>query len=141
VLKVHLDRFAIALSSICAIHCIALPLVAGLVPLLAVATNHENALHEFWFHQFILIFILPVSIFALIVGYRLHHQLTPVLIGATGLVILTTIALFADILISQQIIPRSVETLSTVLGGIIHAIGHIANVLATKSYRTCCSIE
>jgi len=138
-LQVHLDRFAIVLSSICAIHCIALPLVAGLVPLLAVATNHANALHEFWFHQFILIFILPVSIIALIVGYRLHHQRIPVIIGVIGLVILATVALFADLLITQQIIPHSGETLLTVLGGVIHAVGHIANVLATKTYRITCS--
>ena len=109
-LQVHLDRFAIVLSSICAIHCIALPLVAVLVPLLAVATNHDNALHEFWFHQFILIFILPVSIIALIVGYRLHHQRTPVIIAVIGLVILATVAIFADLLITQQIIPHSGET-------------------------------
>jgi len=138
-LQVHLDRFAIVLSSICAIHCIALPLVVGLVPLLAVATNHDNALHEFWFHQFILIFILPVSIIALIVGYRLHHQRIPVIIGVIGLVILATVALFADLLITQQIIPHSGETLLTVLGGVIHAVGHIANVLATKMYRITCS--
>ncbi len=138
-LQVHLDRFAIVLSSICAIHCIALPLVAGLVPLLAVATNHDNALHEFWFHQFILIFILPVSIIALIVGYRLHHQRIPVIIGVIGLVILAMVALFADLLITQQIIPHSGETLLTVLGGVIHAVGHIANVLATKTYRITCS--
>lgn len=140
-LQTYFDRFAITLSSICAIHCVALPLVAGLIPLLATTITHGNTLHEFWFHQFILIFILPVSIIALIAGYRCHKQLTPILLGAIGLVILATTALFAEYLISQQFISDSGETLLTIFGGIVHAIGHIANIFATKTFQTSCSTE
>lgn len=140
-LQVHFDRFAIALSGICAIHCIALPIVASLIPLLTTTMNHGNSLHEFWFHQFILIFILPVSVFALITGYRCHQQLAPMLIGGIGLVILVITALFAEVSISQQIIPQSGETILTILGGIIHAAGHIGNVFATRMSRTNCSMN
>ena len=140
-LQVYFDRFAIALSSICAIHCIALPVVASLIPLLTTSIPHDNALHEFLFHQFILIFILPISIFALAAGYRCHKKITPIFIGTIGLIILSVVALFAENLISQQVISGSGETILTIFGGIIHAAGHISNVLATKTHRTNCIME
>jgi hypothetical protein len=140
-LQVYFDRFAITLSSICAIHCIALPVVASLIPLLATSIPHDNALHEFWFHQFILIFILPVSIFALIAGYRCHKKITPIFVGTIGLVILAVMALFAENLVSQQIISSLSETILTIFGGIIHAAGHISNVLTTKTHRASCAME
>ncbi len=134
------DRFAIALSSLCAIHCIALPIAASVTPLLVATIDHGNAVHEFWFHQFILIFIIPVSIFALAMGFRCHGKNIPLIFGGLGLTILVTIALFAEQLITQQIISHTGETVLTVIGGVIHATGHVANALATKaSHSTSCS--
>ena len=137
-LQIHFDRLAIALSGICAIHCVIFPVVAGFLPLLATTLHHGNTLHEFWFHQFILLFILPVSILALITGYRCHKQLTPLLIGGLGLLILVFIAIFAGTLISNNIIPHQGETWLTVAGGFVHAIGHVLNVLATRNNRISC---
>lgn len=134
------DRLAISLSSLCAIHCIALPIAASVTPLLMSTINHGNAVHEFWFHQFILIFIIPVSIFALVTGFRCHKKNLPMLLGGLGLSILVIVALFAEQLISQQVISHTGETILTVIGGIIHAAGHISNALATKaSHTTSCS--
>ena len=137
-MQILLDRFAILLSGICAIHCIALPIVAGLLPLLATTFHHGHELHEFWFHQFILYFIVPVSIIALISGYRVHGRLIPILISFVGLAILTGTALFIDQLIAHHIIGHDGEMLLTVTGGVIHAIGHILNLQATrKTHRLC----
>jgi len=134
------DRFAVALSSLCAIHCIALPIAASVTPLLMSTINYGNTMHEFWFHQFILIFIIPVSIFALATGFRCHKKNLPMLLGGLGLSILVIVALFAEQLISQHVISQTGETILTVIGGIIHAAGHITNVLATKASRvTNCS--
>ena len=134
------DRFAIALSSLCAIHCIALPLAASVTPLLMSTIDHGNDVHEFWFHQFILIFIIPVSIFAFIAGYRCHRKNLPILIGGLGLCILVTVALFAEPLINQNMLSHTGETVLTIIGGIIHAAGHISNVMATRSsHHTRCS--
>jgi hypothetical protein len=134
------DRFAIALSSVCAIHCIALPIAASVIPLLISTINHGNAVHEFWFHQFILIFIIPVSVFALVAGFRCHKKNLPILIGGLGLCILVTVALFAEPLINKQMLSHAGETVLTIIGGIIHAAGHISNVLATRaSHATSCS--
>ncbi len=135
------DRFAIALSSLCAIHCVAFPIAASVTPLLMSTIDHGNAVHEFWFHQFILIFIIPVSIFALITGFRCHKKHLPILLGGLGLTILVIVAIFAEQLITQQIISHAGETILTVIGGIIHASGHVTNALATKaSHTSCCSV-
>lgn len=134
------DRFAIALSSLCALHCIALPIAASIIPLLMSTINHGNAVHEFWFHQFILIFIIPISIFALVTGFRCHRNNLPILLGGLGLSILVIVALFAEQLISKQLISHTSETILMVIGGIIHAAGHVTNALATKaSHATSCS--
>ena len=137
-LQIYFDRLAIALSGICAIHCVVFPIVAGLLPLLTTTLHHGNSLHEFWFHQFILLFILPISVVALITGYRCHKQVVPLLIGGLGLLILVFIAIFAGELISNNIIPHQGETWITVAGGFVHAIGHILNVFATKNTRANC---
>lgn len=102
--------------------------------------EHGNSVHEFWFHQFILVFIIPVSIFALVAGFRCHRKNIPMLLGGIGLSILVIVALFAEQLISQQVLSHSGETILTVIGGVIHAAGHITNALATKaSHATSCS--
>jgi len=140
-LQIYFDRFAIALSGVCAIHCVALPIVASLMPLLATTIQHGYALHEFWFHQFILVFILPISLFALVAGYRCHKQFIPIVIGGIGLGVLVFMALFAEVLNSHHILPHSGETMLTIIGGIIHAIGHVLNVIATRSLRVQCSTK
>ncbi|MFK8027126.1 MAG: MerC domain-containing protein [Gammaproteobacteria bacterium] len=135
----YFDRFAILLSGICAIHCIALPIVASLIPLLTATVHHGNEIHEFWFHQFILLFILPVSLVALVTGYLSHKRILPVVIAAIGLVILIFIALFAEQLLLNHVIPHEGETLLTVTGGLFHAAGHILNLQATRKNTTHCS--
>ena len=76
--QLHYHAFAYCIV----LHCLLLP---ALFPLFAVTLNHGHALHEFWFHQFILIFILPFSIFAIIAGYKRHRQTFPLVISTIGL--------------------------------------------------------
>ena len=140
-MQAHFDRFAILLSGICAIHCIALPLVASLIPLLAVTIQHGHQLHEFWFHQFILVFILPISTIALVAGYRIHRQVLPLLVAGFGLSILVGVAMFAEYLIVHHLMPHSGETIVTVTGGIFHATGHVLNVMATRKLNRQCPVK
>lgn len=133
------DRFAIMLSGLCAIHCIALPIIASVIPLLTATVHHGNEVHEFWFHQFILLFILPVSIIALATGYRSHRRVLPLVIASIGMAILAFIALFAEQLLIDNVIPHEGETLLTITGGLIHAAGHILNLQATRKKHTPCA--
>ena len=137
-MQIFFDRFAIILSGICAIHCIALPVVAGMLPLLATTFHHGHQLHEFWFHHFILYFIVPVSIIALVSGYKTHRKWVPILIASIGLAILMTTALFIDRLLAHHVISHEGEMIFTVTGGVIHAIGHILNLQASrKTHHPC----
>jgi hypothetical protein len=133
------DRFAIMLSGLCAIHCIALPIIASVMPLLTATIHHGNEVHEFWFHQFILLFILPFSIIALATGFRSHRRVLPLVIASIGMAILAFIAIFAEQLLIDNVIPHEGETLLTITGGLIHAAGHILNLQATRKKHTPCA--
>lgn len=133
------DKFAIMLSGICALHCIITPLVASVIPLFSAAVHHGEDAHDFWFHQFILIFILPISLIALATGFRAHQKILPLIVAGMGLLILTFTALFAEHLLHNHVIEHEGETLLTITGGVIHAIGHIMNVLAARKKHTHCS--
>ena len=139
-MQILFDRFAIILSGICAIHCIALPVVASMLPLLATTFHHGHQLHEFWFHQFIIYFIVPVSIIALFSGYRVHGKLLPLIIAGIGLVILISTALFIDQLLMHRIISHEGEMILTVSGGVVHAIGHILNLQASRKTPHPCKV-
>ncbi len=129
------DHLAISLSGICAIHCAIFPIVASLIPLISTTIHYGHALHEFWFHQFILIFILPVSILATISGYRFHRNISPTIISLLGLTILVFTAVYAGTLIANHTIPHTAETWLTIFGGIIHASGHMFNLIATRKCK------
>ena len=131
-MQVNYDRFAILLSGLCAVHCLAVPIVAGLFPLLSATLNHGHEIHELWFHKLILFFVLPVSIVALTTGYSRHRTWLPIWISSIGMIILAIPALFFETLLSNQLISHESEILFTLTGGIIHAIGHIMNVQATR---------
>ncbi len=138
-MQTFFDRIAITLSSICVIHCIAFPIIATLIPIFSTTLHHGNAMHEFWFHQFILIFILPFSVIAIFAGFHRHRQLLPIIIASIGLTILVLTALFAGPLITNHIIPHESEKVLTIIGGIIHAVGHFLNLSATGSHRIACT--
>ena len=53
------DATAISLSSLCLLHCLALPFLASALPLLGPAAEAE------WVHRLLVILALPVSLFAL----------------------------------------------------------------------------
>jgi hypothetical protein len=96
-----LDGTAVALSALCLVHCLALPLIIAGVPFFA-------AFDEGHLHAQMLIVVLPLSIFALSVGFQRHHSMRVVATGAAGMLLLTiggTIAhdqygLWADRLLS-----------------------------------------
>lgn len=63
------DKFAITLSFLCVIHCVILPFLLVLLPSLGVWQLDNEA-----FHSWLLIAVLPVSLYALVSGYKKHHQ-------------------------------------------------------------------
>ena len=62
-----LDGAAVALSALCLIHCLALPIVVAGLPFLAqFAEGH--------LHLQMLVVVLPLSVVALGLGYRRHRS-------------------------------------------------------------------
>lgn len=77
-----LDQLAVALSGLCLLHCLLLPFLVALLPFLSQFGDDH-------LHAEVLIFVIPVSIIALALGFRRHRHTGIVISGLVGLVILT----------------------------------------------------
>lgn len=106
------DRFGVALSSLCMVHCLGLPLVAVLMPALALPDSHA-------FHVGLLAFVAPIALIALAAGFRRHRAWAPVSIGAFGLALLISA-------ISPGL-PGVAEKGLTVAGGVLLMVAHLSN--------------
>ncbi len=111
-----LDRIAILLSGICLAHCLAIPITLLLLP--AVGTllfgSHEA------FHWFLLAVGYPVSIVALLIGYRRHRAAAAIVLGSVGLLLmlLGVTHWFGD----------TGEIVATMIGAIALTAAHVQNV-------------
>lgn len=76
-----LDRAAIALSGLCVLHCLAMPLVLLTLPFLGELTASH-------FHLQMLLVVVPVSGIALSLGFRRHRRLSIIVAGGIGLALL-----------------------------------------------------
>ena len=117
----HLDAIAVVLSGVCMLHCLALPLLLTISPILNVTLLSETV-----FHLLLLVFILPTSVIALTIGCRSHKDKITLVLGALGLSILTITAFFG-----HQLVGLTGERILTSFGGLILASAHIQN------YRCC----
>lgn len=85
----HFDRIAIALSAICIVHCLAVPLAMALLPVAAIAFGSDGH-----FHELMLWLVLPTSVLGFLLGYREHRRESIVAMGVLGMVVLTIVALW-----------------------------------------------
>lgn len=111
------DKTAMGLSLICTIHCIVLPIAMVLLPSVA-ALSMDDAR----FHQWMLVAVVPTSLFALTMGCRKHKRYRIFLWGATGLV---TLGLAAYL--GHDTLGELGEKLLTLVGACIIAFGHLRN--------------
>ncbi|MES1929049.1 hypothetical protein SADO_07332 [Salinisphaera dokdonensis CL-ES53] len=118
-----LDKAAVALSALCLVHCLALPLVLALFPVFGFAVVEHGT-----FHQLILIVIIPTTVVALGAGYRRHRRNVVPLFGTLGVIALI-LAAFGAHALGADIVERSV----TVVGGLLIAVAHIQNFRYTRS--------
>jgi hypothetical protein len=108
------DGLAVGASVLCLIHCLALPILIAALPALAARLDLGEG-----FHLGVLAFALPVSAVALGEGWRRHRGLTPLFVGAAGLVLLAAGLAFEEWV--------AVETGVTVAGSLLLAGAHVAN--------------
>jgi hypothetical protein len=69
-LPISTDKIAISLSTLCVIHCLSLPLLVALLPSFTVLSLHGEAFH-FW----MVVAVIPISLFALQMGCKKHKKI------------------------------------------------------------------
>jgi hypothetical protein len=113
-----LDAAAAALSSLCLLHCLLLPLTLALAPALAGSVLHS----PLWLHWALLALAAPVSTYALWRGAELHGDPLPWRLAALGFAMMAAGALAHG--------SAPAEALLTVAGGLVVAAAHWRNFRA-----------
>lgn len=108
------DRAAIGASLVCLAHCLILPGVFLLAPFLASVLAFPED-----YHVWALVAALPLSLFAIVTGYRVHGTRLPVILAVLGLVALTIGALWLH--------SEVWEALVTSVGGVVLIVAHMIN--------------
>ncbi len=120
-LQEKIDKFAISLSFLCALHCAVLPSLWVLIPSF-VTLGFDSELIHWW----MLAIVIPVSSIALISGTRKHGKYMVLFMGFIGLLVLAS-----AVILGEDFLGESGEKLVTVFGSAIVAIAHFRN------YRFC----
>ncbi len=122
-----LDGAAVVLSGLCLVHCLALPLIVAGLPFLA-------GFSEGHLHAQMLVIVLPLSIFALAVGYRRHRDRRVIAAGTVGMLLLIIGGTVAH---SQYGIMA--DRMLTVVGALTLATAHYYNSALSRRCRIAAS--
>ena len=117
-----LDGGAVAISALCAVHCLALPFLLVLFPLLGATVMTDES-----FHAILLWVILPTSILAVGLAAGQHRDNAVICLVGFGLATLVAAALWA-----HDYAPHWVDKAMSVTGGFVLAAGHIRNFLLCR---------
>ena len=85
----YLDRIAITLSTICIVHCLAMPVLVAALPVLAVAFGSDGH-----FHALLLWLVVPTSALGFGFGYKVHRNASIVAAGTAAVLVLAVVALW-----------------------------------------------
>ncbi len=114
------DHAAIALSGLCLVHCLLLPVIIALLPLL----NQVSATH---FHAQMLLVVMPVSLFAFGLGFRRHRNHAIIAWGTAGIALLA----FGGT-VAHANYGAVADTMLTIAGSIVLATAHYFNNRLTR---------
>ena len=114
-----IDNLGITISSICAVHCVLLPMIFLIAPYSFLA-SHE-------FHEALIYFILPCAFIAFVLGCRRHKDIKVAAMGTLGIILLGSALLMHDIFHSDQHSEEFTTVLITVLGSILLVLSHLRN--------------
>ena len=114
-----IDNLGITISSICAVHCVILPMIFLIAPYSFLA-SHE-------FHEALIYFILPCAFIAFVLGCRRHKDIKVAAMGTLGIILLGSALLMHDIFHSDQHSEEFTTVLITVLGSILLVLSHLRN--------------
>jgi hypothetical protein len=116
-LSKYVDRVAIALSTICIVHCLAMPFVIAILPIAAFTVGGDGH-----FHSLMLWFVVPTSVLGFGLGLRVHKRVDIVLVGLVAIAVLAAAALWG-----HSAWDPSVEVLVNVAASVLLAAAHWRN--------------
>lgn len=125
--KGHIDKISIGLSALCAVHCLVLPVLAGVLPSLAAVTANHNH-----FHALMLVLVIPLSGLALGAGWLRHRDGIVLTLGLGGIGLM----LFAATL-SHDLLGHDSERWMTMVGSFLLAAGHFRNFRRCRPADGC----
>jgi len=117
VLSRYFDRIAITLSTICIVHCLAMPFVVALLPVVALTLGGDGH-----FHALMLWFVVPTSVPGFGLGVRVHGRWDCIALGAVAIAGLATTALWG-----HGAWDASVEVFVNVAASVLLAVAHWRN--------------
>ena len=121
------DKFAISFSAICMIHCLFAPSLI-ILSYSSLALTLESEL----IHKAILLLTIPVSNFAISLGYKNHSNNSIIYTGIAGLTIL-----ISALLIGESI-SANAELILTILGSLMVITCHYRNYNVCKKLNCDC---
>ena len=124
--KPAFDRVGIAASAVCLVHCLLLPLLVPLLPLLAGVAGAEDV------HEGLLVFLTFCALLAFVPGYRAHRALSVLLFGGLGVVLLV-----GGALAHEWTELAAFDTPLTVLGGVVLIATHWVNLRLCRCCPVC----
>jgi len=123
------DKSAITLSFLCIVHCLALPVVVVLLPVIATFNLQDEVVH--WWMLFA---VVPISLYALTMGCKKHKNYNVMAFGLLGLVILIVTPF-----LGHDLLGESGESLLTTIGALVIAGGHVINQRLCRRSDCQCS--
>ena len=122
-----LDIISIVISFTCIVHCLFFPALLILLPTLLGSINNELV------HIILLVFIYPISIYAIYFGFKKHHNKALFFQAILGIFFLTS-ALFMH---GASIFNFELEALFTIIGALILGHAHFKNFRSNMiSFKT-----
>lgn len=125
-----LDWLGLGLSSLCAVHCLALPFFLTLLPLAWV--GHDN----YTFHFLMVVVLIPLGLVAFWRGYKRHRMTTILAMGASGLLFITSGLMAQPGHESEHFANFSLPISLTVLGSFLLITAHYLNWSHSRC-KTC----
>ena len=126
--NIYYDKAAMGLSLLCTLHCLALPLFSFLLP-----TVSSLSLEDEGFHFLMLMMVLPISSFALLMGFKNHKNSKVLVMGVLGLIILSI-----AVMSGHDLVGELGEKILTLLGSGLICYSHYLNYKNCQPEDNCC---
>ncbi|MEN0057332.1 MAG: MerC domain-containing protein [Bdellovibrio sp.] len=110
------DKVGIFLSTLCALHCLATPLLILILPVLGEVFEQE------WVHVLMALFVVPIGLYAFWSGYQHHRQKSVLALGLIGLVLVGGASVMP-----HEWIDFLGHDLVTITGSVFLILGHVLN--------------